>query len=183
MNPGIIAAIVIVVLIVIALVAFSTMRKRRTEDLRGQFGSEYDRTVQETGDQRAAESELVERRQRVEKLDTRPLTPEESEQYTTAWRDVQARFVDDPNGAIGDADNLIADVMRTRGYPASVFEQRADIMSVEYGDVVSDYRSAHDLAARSENGEATTEDLRNAMLQYRSLFERLVATPQEATTS
>ncbi len=180
MGTSLVAVIVIiVVLLIIAAAVWAVMqRRRRSEQLKEQFGPEYDRTVQDVGSESKAQSLLDERRKRVDQLDTRPLTNEERRRFTDAWQNVQARFVDDPPGAIADADRLIADVMRTEGYPAGIFEQRADVISVENPDVVDNYRAAHDIAESSQQGNATTEDLRAAMLKYRSIFEQLVSASQ-----
>jgi hypothetical protein len=166
--------IAVVVIVAVALAVWAAMRKRRTEGLRQQFGPEYDRTVEETGRERDAESELEARRRRREELDIRPLAPGARTRYADEWRSVQTRFVDDPSGAVVQADALVTQVMRERGYPMDDFEQRAADVSVDHADVVGDYRRAHDISTRSANGEAETEDLRQAMVHYRSLFEELL---------
>jgi hypothetical protein len=166
--------VAIVVIVVIALAVWAAMRKRRTESLRQQFGPEYDRTVDSADNSRDAESELEQRRRRRAELDVRPLAPGARTRYADEWRSVQARFVDDPPGAVGQADTLVTQVMRERGYPMDDFEQRAADVSVDHPDVVDDYRSAHDISTRSANGQAETEDLRQAMVHYRGLFEQLL---------
>ncbi len=166
--------IAVVVIAAIALAVWAAMRKRRTESLRQQFGSEYDRTVEETGAARDAESELERRRRRREELDIRPLAPGARQRYADDWRSVQARFVDDPSGAVAQADTLVTQVMRERGYPMDDFDQRAADVSVDHPGVVGDYRAAHDISTRSANGDADTEDLRQAMVHYRALFEDLL---------
>lgn len=168
----IILAVVIVALIVIA---WAIVRKRRTDTLRRRFGPEYERTVREQGPGKG-EAVLLERKQRVEKFSIRPLGAAERERFISEWRSVQSRFVDDPKGAVTEADNLVARVMQARGYPISDFEQRAADISVDYPQVVDNYRAAHEIALRHHRGEATTEDLRNAMLYYRSLFDDLLQT-------
>jgi hypothetical protein len=168
---------VIIAVVVIAAIAFAVwaaMRRRRTDTLRQQFGPEYDRTVDETGDAREAESELERRRRRRADLDIRPIAPDARRRYADEWLAVQARFVDDPAGSVGEADTLVTQVMRDRGYPMDDFDQRAADVSVDHPDVVSDYRSAHDISTRSANGAAETEDLRQAMVHYRALFEILL---------
>jgi hypothetical protein len=165
--------IAIVVIVAVALAVWAATRKRRTESLRQQFGPEYDRTVEET-DRREAESELERRRRRREELDIRPLAPGARTRYADEWRAVQARFVDDPPGAVARADELVTQVMRERGYPMDDFDQRAADVSVDHPDVVDDYRSAHDISMRSANDQAETEDLRQAMVHYRALFEQLL---------
>jgi hypothetical protein len=166
--------IAIVVVVAIGLAVWAAMRRRRTETLRGQFGPEYDRVVDETGDTRDAESELERRRRRRTELEIRSLPAESRQRYLEEWRAVQAAFVDDPGAALGRADTLVTQVMRERGYPMDEFDQRAADISVDHPEVVGDYRSAHDISVRSSNGEAQTEDLRQAMVHYRALFDRLV---------
>lgn len=165
-----------VVLVIVAAAAWWFIQQRRSRQLRQQFGPEYDRAVGEVGDRRRAEAELEARRRRVEQLDIRPLAPADSARFTEAWRAAQARFVDDPPGAIADADRLIAEVMRERGYPVGDFEERASVVSVDHPRVVENYRAAHGIALRSKRGEADTEDLRKAMVHYRSLFAELLET-------
>jgi hypothetical protein len=167
----IIAAIVIVAIIVIGIVL---MQRRRSEELRSRFGPEYNRMIEEKGDRRKAESELAEREKRVEKLDIRPLDPVTRRGFVERWAEVQARFVDDPPRAVMFADALLAEVMSARGYPVKDFEQRVGDISVDHPEVVEHYRTAHDIALRHGRGEAGTEDLRQAMIHYRALFEELV---------
>lgn len=176
--------LVIVVAVVTAAVAallvwLGTQRRRRTA-LRETFGPEYDRTVQERGDGRAAERELLERRERRERLDIRPLPPEARQRYAEAWRLVQERFVDQPAESVRDADRLVQQVMADRGYPTDDFEQRAADLSVDHPNLVQNYRSAHSIASRVHDGGASTEDLRTAMVQYRSLFNELLGTGDRA---
>lgn len=172
MDQRLIAGIVAAVVVVALLVAFWIVsQQRRRAHLREQFGPEYERVVSEEGDKARAERVLSEREERVKKLDIRPLPASAREEFVTRWRQVQARFVDDPRGAVGDADGLIGDAMKARGYPVGDFEQRAADISVEHPDVVTDYRAAHGVAMRRE---ASTEELRRAMVHYRSLFEEIV---------
>lgn len=168
--------ITIVILIGVGLVGFLAGRKWRTTHLRDRFGPEYDRTVEKADDRKAAEAELTARERRHRKFDLRPLDAASAARYQKEWRDTQGRFVDSPSSAIGEADDLITSVMRDRGYPMDRFEQRAADLSVEHPDVVSEYRAAHRVAKANERGEASTEDLRGAMIHYRSLFERLIDT-------
>lgn len=172
MDPGTIIIIAVVVVAVL-IIAWFVARKRRSEALRQRFGPEYERTVREQGPARA-ESELLERKQRVDKFSIRELGAAERERFITEWRAVQARFVDDPKGSVGEADNLVTRVMQARGYPMSDFEQRAADISVDHPRVVDNYRAAHEIALRHRRGEATTEDMRNAIIYYRSLFEELL---------
>jgi len=164
----------VVALVAIAAAAWFFMQKRRTEQLREGFGPEYERAVRETGDRTKAERELEARRERVEALRIRPLSAEQQQRFAGAWRQTQARFVDDPGGAVGEADNLIGEVMQARGYPVGDFEQRAADISVDHPEVVTNYRAAHRIAGAQERGEAGTEDLRQAMVHYRALFEELL---------
>ena len=168
--------IVIGVLIALAVVAiaFVLTQKRRSEALRGKFGPEYDRLVRQHGDARHAEHELSERVHRVKELSIKPLSAEDRTQFADAWRSDQAKFVDDPKGAVVEADRLVADLMQVRGYPVGDFEQRAADVSVDHPHVVQNYRTAHDIAVRERRGEASTEDLRKAMVHYRALFEDLL---------
>jgi hypothetical protein len=168
--------IIIVVAIVAAvlLAAFASMRAKRTRSLQRGFGPEYDRTVDATGDRRAAERELRDRRQRREELDIRELAPAARERYAAEWERVQAAFVDDPGAAVGSADRLVQEVMRDRGYPMEDFDQRAADVSVDHPHVVDHYRSAHAIWASNERGDATTEDLRRALVHYRALFDELL---------
>ena len=175
--------IAVAVVLVIALVAWSAARKRRTDSLRGRFGPEYDRAVTEEGGRRAGESELSDRVKRRDDLDIRPLAPAAAERYTSDWRNVQARFVDSPEGALGQADLLVTTVMRERGYPMDDFDQRSADISVDHPDVVEDYRAAHAISLANDHGEASTEDLRQAMVHYRSLFERMVEVDDGHTAS
>ena len=173
MDTGLLVAIliVLVLLVVLALVAG---RQRRSRRLRERFGPEYDRTVAEAGDRREAEATLQERTERRQQLAIVPLDPAARDRYVVAWRQTQARFVDEPAEATREADRLITEVMRERGYPVEDFEQRAADVSVDHPQVVDDYRAAHAIAAANERSEASTEDLRQALVHYRSLFEELL---------
>jgi hypothetical protein len=141
------------------------------------LGPEYDRAVLKHGSERKAEAKLEDREKRVEKLNIRDLDPMEHERFTKQWASVQSRFVDSPRGAVTEADDLISALMKTRGYPVSDFDQRAADISVDHPRVVENYRSAHEVALRVGKDEATTEDLRTAMIHYRSLFDELVQVP------
>lgn len=170
--------IVIVAIIVIALVVATVllMRQRRSKQLQKGFGPEYERTVEERGgDRRAAEAELRERRERRERFEVRELEPAARDRYSERWRAAQRRFVDQPAPAVGEADALVLEVMRARGYPvADEFEQRAADVSVDHPEVVDHYRAAHDISGRATAGEASTEDLRQAMVHFRALFVELL---------
>jgi hypothetical protein len=173
MDAGLLVAI-LVVIVLLALLAFFAGRQRRSRRLQDTFGPEYDRTVEQAGDRRAAEAELQERAERRQSFDIVPLEPEARARYLEAWRNTQAQFVDEPAEATREADRLITSVMRDRGYPVDDFEQRAADISVDHPQVVDDYRAAHAIAARNDRSEATTEDLRQALVHYRSLFEELL---------
>jgi hypothetical protein len=160
-----------------------SIRKRRTQRLRTQFGgSEYSRAVKEGGNRRQAEAVLDKRAERVEALHIRPLAPGDRARFVESWARVQARFVDGPGGAVTEADQLLNDVMSTRGYPMSDFEQRTADISVDHPLVLEHYRSAHEIAVRQTQGQASTEDLRQAMIHYRTLFEELVGESELART-
>lgn len=174
----IILAIIVLAVVIGAAALWS--RRRRSEQLRDRFGREYDRAVEDKGSRSKAEADLAAREKRVQKLDIRPLEPAERREFLERWDDVQARFVDDPPRAVAFADALLGDVMKARGYPVSDFDQRAGDISVDHPTVVEHYRKAHDIALRHERGDSTTEDLRQAMIHYRALFDTLVeprATP------
>jgi hypothetical protein len=160
---------------VVAFAAFFVARKRRSQKLRERFGPEYDRVVRQEGDVRRGEAVLDFRARRREKLVIHSLTPSSRSDFAEHWRTVQAQFVDDPKNAVTRADRLVNEVMQARGYPVEDFAQQASIISVDYPIVVDNYRSAHDIAARHRRGEASTEDLRRAMVHYRSLFDELLA--------
>src|SRR5947208_4313722 len=147
---------------------------RRRKHLQERFGPEYERTVSASGDRREAEAELARREKRREKLEIRPLPLEERAHYREQWQQIQAVFVDAPADAVGEADTLIAQVMGDQGYPMEDFEERAADTSVDHPKVVQNYRPAHRISESNDRGEATTEDLRLAMLHYRSLFDELV---------
>ena len=178
MDPKVIALAVAVILIIAVLVLLY-MRKRRstTANLRKKFGPEYDRAVRVHGTERKAEAKLEDREKRVEKLNLRDLDPMERERFTKQWESVQSRFVDSPKGAVAEADDLLSSLMKVRGYPVSDFDQRAADISVDHPRVVETYRSAHEIALRVGKDGSTTEELRTAMIHYRSLFEELARVP------
>jgi hypothetical protein len=176
----IVIVIVAIALVAIAAVGWFVAQNKRREELRRGFGSEYDRTVDEYGSRGKAEAELRERQKRVSKFDIKPLEPEQREQYAKSWAATQARFVDSPAEAVGEADTLVNEVMRARGYPMSDFEQQAVDISVDHPHVVENYRSARAIAERNEASEASTEDLRQAMVHYRELFRDLLEGDREA---
>ena len=173
--------VILVAIAVLAVLGLFAWQRRRSDTLRTQYGPEYDRAVSELGDRRKAESELLQRQERVKHLDIRPLAPEERNRFATDWRTVQSRFVDDPKGAVTEADRLVEDTMKVRGYPISDFDQQAADLSVHHPRVVDNYRAARDIARRHRRGEASTEDLRQAMVYYRELFVDLLEDREGAT--
>jgi hypothetical protein len=172
----IIIAVVLGLMIMGAILWPIFNRRKRTERLHDHFGPEYDHTVQTLGDEKKAQTELEERQKHVEALDIHPLSVEEHDRYVAEWTAVQSRFVDEPGQAIVDADRLIMEVMQTRAYPVSDFEQRAADVSVSYPALVSNYRAARAITLKNEQHQADTEELRQAMIYYRSLFEELLET-------
>jgi hypothetical protein len=180
MDAAIWVVIAIVALVVIGVLVWFAMNKQRSGQLREVFGPEYDRTVEESEDRKAAESDLLERRKRVEEFDIRPLDPAERTRFASRWIAVQSRFVDDPKSALGEADELVTEVMSERGYPMNDFDQRAADVSVDHPRVVEDYRAAHGISERVGSNDATTEDMRQALVHYRALFSDLL---EESDTS
>jgi hypothetical protein len=171
-SIAILLLVLIVVVIAVGLILY--LQRRRSEGLRQKFGPEYQRTVTQLGDERKAEAELSAREKRVRQLEIRTLTQEEQARFDESWKTAQARFVDEPSQAAADADLLVQDLMKARGYPVGDFEQRAADISVDHPEVVTNYRAARDIAIRNNAGEATTEDIRQAMVHYRSLFNELL---------
>jgi len=166
--------IIVVLVALLAIGAWLFFNKRRSDHLRSQFGSEYERQVEESGSRSKAEADLAEREKRVSRLTIRPLAPADQDRFMDRWTKVQATFVDDPERSIDYADALLAEVMSARGYPVSDFEQRAGDISVDHPNVVQHYRAGHDIALRHSRGEASTDELRQALIHYRALFEELV---------
>ena len=174
-DPRLIAGVVVVVLIIIIGVAFYVRNRRKTtEGFRNRFGPEYDRAVLEHGSEHKAEAKLADRETRVESLKIRALTAAERGRFSADWQSVQSRFVDHPKSAVTEADELVSSLMQVRGYPVANFDQRAADISVDHPRLVENYRSAHGVAVRLGRDEASTEDLRTAMIQYRNLFDELV---------
>ena len=174
MDTWVWVVIAVVVVVIVLAVVWAATRARRSHDLKERFGPEYDRVAADAPSKREAEAELRERKERREGLDIRALEPGAREGYRREWEDVQARFVDDPAGAVADADSLIGRVMRDRGYPVEDFETRAADVSVDHPDVVENYRAGHGIATAHARGNAGTEELRHAVKHYRALFEELV---------
>jgi hypothetical protein len=181
MNTTIVIATLVIIAVLIIIAATLFARRRRTDQLRRTFGPEYDRTLRDQGgDASRTESTLIDREKRVEKFPLRALSPVDREGYAMEWATVQRRFVDEPAAAVGTADRLVGRVMLDRGYPMADFEQRAADISVSYPAVVENYRAAHDIVTRHQDGGVTTEELRQAMVHYRSLFDELLETPTES---
>jgi len=169
----------VAVVLVVAAAVWMAFRKRRSGQLQERFGPEYERAVDEQGGRWKAESELAGRQRRREKLEIRSLDPAARERYTAEWQATQARFVDEPAGAVTQADRLVIQVMSDRGYPMEDFEQRSADISVDHPHVVDDYRAGHAISMANEHGRASTEDLRQAMVHYRRLFEDLLESRRE----
>ena len=172
----IIALVVVVGLLALLAFAWREMQRQRTEQLRGRFGNEYDRTMDRTGDRKEAESELEGRRKRIEKLKLHDIPPQERQRLQNDWQQAQSRFVDEPRDAIDDAERLVEQAMSARGYPVGDdFDRRYEDLSVEYANVLDNYRHARDISnRRHDGGKTSTEDLRDAMVCYRDLFRELL---------
>ena len=174
MSASAVIAIVIVAIIAIALLVVNQRSKR----LRERFGPEYTRTLEETGSRIRAEAKLQKLQNRVDHYKITPLSPEARARFVANWHKIQSRFVDDPRGALTEADRLIQEIMATRGYPMAEFEQRAADISVDHPLVVEQYRSGHEISLRHAQGRASTEDMRQAMIHYRALFGELADEPE-----
>jgi hypothetical protein len=176
--------IAIAVVVVVGAAIWNAFAARRRKGLQTQFGSEYDRALADAPSRRQAESDLAERRKRRDDLEIRPLDQASRDRYASRWHNTQAQFVDDPEAAVGEADRLIQEVMRERGYPVQDFDQRAADLSVDHPEVISNYRAAHGISVANDRGNASTDDLRTAMVHYRALFAELLETePAERTTA
>jgi hypothetical protein len=172
-----IALAVLVIAGVIVVAGLILWRRRETKRLNARFGTEYARVVQESGGRRQGEAGLVAREKRLNAIEIRDLSPSDREHYAAAWRSAQGEFVDDPKFSVTHADHLLNELMSKRGYPTGEFEQRSADLSVDHPKIVQNYRAAHDIAVRHGRGQASTEDLRQAMILYRSLFEELIDEP------
>ena len=172
-NASLLALIAVVGILLVASLAVWIYARNRTRKLRAQFGSEYEREMEAAG-RRPAEARLMERAARVKNLRIQPLLAEDRQKFISAWRTLQSRFVDKPETAIVDADWLVLEVMLKRGYPAANFDQRAADISVDHAAVVENYREAHAIALMQSRGEASTEDMRQALIHYRTIFNDLV---------
>lgn len=173
--PYLIIAVVVLLAIVIAWMIIARIRSQR---LQAKFGPEYDYTIEKVGDRTKAETDLIERQKRIEHLNIHPLSDKDRDRYHTEWLEIQAGFVDEPKKSVELANRLITEVMISRGFPVVDFEQRAADLSVLYPDFVINYRNANAIAQKNQFGEVTTEELRQAMIDYRSLFDELLGTNQ-----
>lgn len=176
-TTGIVVAIIVMAML--ALAGWLQYRRSQSHRLQERFGSEYQRTIDQAGSRAKAEAELRQRERRVQKLSIVPLAPAEAHAFHQQWQELQARFVDSPQGTLADADHLVRDVMGRRGYPMGDFEERAADISVDHPQVVSNYRAAHDIAMRARDNAASTEDLRKAVIHYRALFAELLEVAEE----
>jgi hypothetical protein len=175
MSPTyIIIAVVVIVVIMGAIMAPRFARRRKSQKFQNKYGPEYDRTVESAGNEKKAQAELNGRQKHVDTLNIRPLSVSERERYQSEWTIIQAKFVDQPGQATVEADHLIMEVMKVRAYPVSDFDQRAADISVNYPNLVSNYRAAREIAIKNEKHTATTEELRQAVIHYRSLFDELL---------
>lgn len=173
-NTTLLILVAVAFLVIGGLLAMAFTRIQRSRRLKDRFGPEYDRAVKEIGDKRRAEDELEGRVAHVKNLNIRILTAEEVNRFVLQWQAIQAEFVDEPHAAVQKADRLIKEVMATRGYPMQNFEQRASDISVDYPDLVTNYRELHGFATKDEQGRINTEELRQAMVHGRDLFGSLV---------
>lgn len=175
MDNNTVIVVVVAVVLVAAALALLLSKRRRTEALRERFGPEYERTLTETGKVSEAERILHEREKRVAAFSLRQITAEEAQRFSTSWKNVQARFVDEPRTAVLEADRLIGEVMRARGYPVDDPARQLEDLSVEHGRVIEHYRAGRAIVVRHEQGSASTEDLRQAMVHFRALFDELLS--------
>lgn len=174
---------VVLIAVVVAVVAWLAIQRQRSLRLKRRFGPEYDLTVSEFHSRPRAEAELLKREQRVARLTIVPLTAADAARFSQAWNALQSRFVDNPKGVVAQADQLVRELMEKRGYPMGDFDHRAADISVDHPGVVSNYRAAQVIAARDASGEADTEELRRAVVHYRTLFDELLGiAPEKVTT-
>ena len=174
--------IAIIVAIAVIVVAFLIIRVQRSQKLKARFGPEYQRAVEESGGRLRAEAKLANLEKRVKGYEIKPLSPEARTNFVMNWHKVQSRFVDDPRGALAEADKLIRSIMAARGYPVTDFEQQAADISVDHPLVVENYRAGHEISLRHAEGRASTEDMRQAMIHYRTLFTELAEEPEPVRT-
>lgn len=182
MSTTEIVVLIVVVLVLLAVVGYVIAQQRKRKQLRSRFGPEYDRAVETSGDRRRAERDLADRAERRRELDIRPLPEQERRAFADRWRQTQEEFVDRPSTAVRQADRLVGEVMERRGYPVGDFDQQARDVSVDHGQVVEEYRAAHDISQLNDRDQASTEDLRQAMVHYRALFSDLLDDDRGADT-
>ncbi len=184
-SPNWVVMGAILIILILALVGawVYAQRRKQSERLRSHYGSEYERNVERLGNRSKAEADLIAREKRVEALNIVPLTAAEVGKFGQSWNTLQGRFVDNPKGAVVQADRLVTELMAKRGYPMGDFDHRAADISVDHPGVVTNYRTARAIALRAESGEATTEDLRKAVVHYRALFDELLEGEQRPAVS
>jgi len=182
-NTTQLVLVAVVFLVIGVLAALALTRVQRTKRLKERFGPEYDRAMNEIGNKRQAEDELDARLAHVNALEIRPLTAEEVNQYALDWQETQTEFVDEPLTALQKADRLIREVMKAKGYPVEDFEQRAADISVDYPELVTDYRGLHLIAVKEKEEEVSTEEMRQAMVHGRALFENLISKDMNTETT
>jgi hypothetical protein len=173
--------IVVIAVVAVAIIGVLIYMNKRSQRLRAKFGPEYRRAIEESGSKLRAESKLEKLEKRVEKFSIQPLQPEAANRFRVSWREIQAQFVDDPAKALSNADTLLAEVMAARGYPVADFEERAAEISVNHALFVDNYRAGHQIALRHAQGRASTEEMRQAMIHYRALFDDLLGVPAPET--
>ncbi len=171
-----IIAVVLILVIVGVIMGLILARRKRSQQFHDKYGPDYDRTVKTMGNEKKAQTEMDERQKHVETLNIRPLSASERDHYLAEWNTIQAKFIDQPGQATVEADHLIQQVMQMRAYPISDFEQRAADISINYPDLVSNYRAAREIALKNGLHQADTEELRQALVYYRSLFDELLKT-------
>jgi hypothetical protein len=179
-DPTVMAVIGVVALLIVLLIVWVVMKqrnRRRTDELRARFGPEYDLALREYGSRAKAEASLLDRVSRVNRMTVHPLTEPEREHYVTEWEAIQARFIDHPRGAVTEADEMINSLLRARGYEGGAFDRRAADLSVYHANLVEPYRRANTIVMRAGKNEATTEELRSAMILFRAIFEQLLQAP------
>lgn len=174
--------VIVIIALGVAALAVLLVQRQRTVRLRRRFGAEYDRALARCGSRAKAEAELLRREQRVARLKIVDLTASDARQYSLRWEALQTRFVDNPKGAVMDADQLVQEVMQRRGYPMEEFENLADDLSTRFPNIVSNYLAARSIAARTGKQQTATEDLRQALVHYRSLFDELVGVARTPTS-
>jgi len=179
----VIGAVALVIVLAIVWVAVRQRKRRRSAELRGRFGTEYDLALREYGSRSKTESALLERMRRVDRMAVRPLSDAEREEFLAEWESIQARFIDHPRGAVTEADEMVNALLKARGYEGGAFDRRAADLSVHHAKLVEPYRRANAVVARAGKNEATTEELRSAMILYRALVEELLQGPAVITRS